>query len=261
VVPLRAERKRKSREEFDEPADELRAAQEELERKVEGLITEDDAPVDNLFSERQQRLLTSSLYASWHVSAGKKKSPRKFLAMANVGLFPTPHQKAVVVPDVLLSLDVKAPKDVQAKKHCSYFIWLYGKPPDVVIEIVSNRRGGELTTKKQKYARMRVPYYVVHDPARRLSLNKLTVFELQGRNYVQRSDHWLPDIGLGFAIVEGEFEDVTAQWLRWCDAEGRPLATAYERSDQEGNRAEREAQRVKKLAAKLKELGIDPNKL
>jgi hypothetical protein len=137
-----------------------------------------------------------------------------------------------------------------------------------VIEIVSNRRGGELTTKKQKYARMRVPYYVVHDPARRLSLNKLTVFELQGGNYVQRDDHWLPDIGLGLVIVEGDFEGVKDQWLRWCDAKGKPLATSYERSEQEAKRAKREtqragreAQRAKKLAAKLKELGIDPNKL
>ena len=29
------------------------------------LITEDDEPVDNLFSEKQQRLLTESLYTSW----------------------------------------------------------------------------------------------------------------------------------------------------------------------------------------------------
>jgi Uma2 family endonuclease len=268
VVPLRAERKRKPQEEFDDPAEQLRAAREDLERKVEGLITEDDTPVDNLFSERQQRLLADSLYASWRVPVGKKKSPRKFLAMANVGLFPTPHQKSVAVPDILLSLDVKAPKDVQLKKHRSYFIWLYGKPPDVVIEIVSNRRGGELGAKKQKYARMRVPYYVVHDPARRLSLNKLTVFELRGGSYVQRADHWLPSVGLGLAIVEGEFEDVTAQWLRWLDAEGQPLATSYERSNQEAQRAEqesqradREARRAKKLASKLKELGVDPDKL
>ncbi len=292
MVPLRAERNRKSREEeeeFDEIAEELREAREDLERKVEGLITEDDTPVDNLFSERQQKLLTDSLYASWQVSAGKRKSSRKFLAMANVGLFPAPEQEATVVPDVLLSLDVQAPKDVMLKKHRSYFVWLYGKTPDVVIEIVSNRRGGELTSRKQKYAWMRVPYYVVHDPGRRLSLNKLTVFELHGRNYVQRGDHLLPDIGLGFAIVEGEFEGVTAQWLRWCDAKGKPLATSSERSHQEAKRAnreaqranreaqraereaqraereaqraERETQRAKKLAAKLKELGIDPDKL
>ena len=32
---------------------------------VEHLVTEDDTPVDNLFSEKQQRLLTEPLYASW----------------------------------------------------------------------------------------------------------------------------------------------------------------------------------------------------
>ena len=44
------------------------------------VVTEDDEPVDNLFSERQQRLLVDSLYASasWL---------QPFVAMSNVGLF------------------------------------------------------------------------------------------------------------------------------------------------------------------------------
>jgi hypothetical protein len=32
---------------------------------VENIVTEDDEPLDNLFSEKQQRLLTESLYSSW----------------------------------------------------------------------------------------------------------------------------------------------------------------------------------------------------
>ncbi|KPA19572.1 hypothetical protein MHK_000211, partial [Candidatus Magnetomorum sp. HK-1] len=37
----------------------------ELEINYDNLITEDDEPVDNLFSERQQKLLTDTLYANW----------------------------------------------------------------------------------------------------------------------------------------------------------------------------------------------------
>jgi hypothetical protein len=37
----------------------------EFEAAVAELITEDDTPVDNLFSEKQQRLLAGTLYTGW----------------------------------------------------------------------------------------------------------------------------------------------------------------------------------------------------
>ena len=48
---------------------------------VEHLVIEDDTPVDNLFSEKQQRLLTEPLYCSWAAEN------RKFLTAANVAVF------------------------------------------------------------------------------------------------------------------------------------------------------------------------------
>jgi len=54
---------------------------------IEHLITEDDEPVDNVFSEKQQRLLTGPLYSSW---SGPGEG-RKFLACANVGVFNVPR--------------------------------------------------------------------------------------------------------------------------------------------------------------------------
>ena len=41
--------------------------------------------------------------------------------------------------------------------HRSYFVQEHGKPPDVVVEIVSNRRGCEDSNKLEGYARIRVP--------------------------------------------------------------------------------------------------------
>lgn len=55
--------------------------------------------------------------------------------------------KAAIVPDFLLSLGVEPPPDFLEKNRRSYFIWLFGKPPDLVVEIVSNREGEELTRK------------------------------------------------------------------------------------------------------------------
>src|SRR5947209_16353917 len=98
----------------------------DLTQIVENLVTEDDEPVDNLFSEKQQRLLTETLYNSWTppADASKPDGPRKFLAAANVGIFPSLHQPPLV-PDVFLSLDVTLPENWRDKSKGSYFFWEY----------------------------------------------------------------------------------------------------------------------------------------
>src|SRR5437660_189903 len=108
----------------------------------DSIITDDGAPVDNIFIEKQQRLLTTPLYNSW---AGPGEG-RPFLALSNVGLF-YKHPGAPLVPDAMLSLDVAVSPDIRAKENRSYFVWVFGKPPDTVIEIVSDRRGDEDTLK------------------------------------------------------------------------------------------------------------------
>lgn len=65
---------------------------------ISHLVIEDDTPVDNFQSEKQQRLLVEPLYSS-------KALPMPFLAAANVGLF-YKLKGEPIVPDVLLSLGV-----------------------------------------------------------------------------------------------------------------------------------------------------------
>ncbi|HFC12416.1 MAG TPA: Uma2 family endonuclease, partial [Anaerolineae bacterium] len=84
---------------------------------------EDDEPVDNIISAKQQRLLVESLYASWHPNV-------KFIADANVGIFASPYRPAIV-PDVFISMDATLPADMQQKRNRTYFIWEYGKSPEV----------------------------------------------------------------------------------------------------------------------------------
>lgn len=233
----------------------------------DAIITEDDTPVDNIFSEKQQRLLAESLYTSWP-GPGEE---RPFLVLANVGLFYALHQPPFV-PDALLSVDVRAPDDLWPKPNRSYFIWMYGKPPDVVIEIVSNQKGGEDSTKLQAYARIGITHYVIFDPGNQLGGGVLRVYTLHAGAYLPQPDRRCEGIGLGLMLWEGAYEGTTAVWLRWCDGEGHIIPTGAERAaqerqraeqaelarEQERQRAEQERQRAERLAAQLRALGIEP---
>lgn len=187
------------------------AIEADLSPDISHIATEDDTPVDNLFSETQQRLLCSCLYSSW---AGP--GDRMFLVAANVGVFYAVRQSPIV-PDVFLSLDVQAPQDWREKKNRTYFIWEFGKPPDVVVELVSNREGNELGSKLRDYAWIRVSYYIVFDPLQQLGETLLRVYELQGNTYEEISQTWLAKVELGLTLWSGKFEGKQATWLRWCD--------------------------------------------
>jgi Uma2 family endonuclease len=220
---------------------------------VEHLVTEDDTPVDSVYSEKQMRLLTRPLYSSWSGPADDKL----FLALANVGMFFALEQPPLV-PDVLLSLGVKVPADIRPKRHRSYFFWEFGKPPDVVIEVVSNQEGGELTAKKDKYAQTGIPLYVVWDPLALLSTMPLQAFGLRIRTYEAVSPTWFEGVGLGLQIWHGLFEQLEADWLRWCDEKGELIPLGEERAEQERERADKAEQRAARLEAQLRQLGTDP---
>ena len=234
---------------------------------LESLVTEDDTPVDNMPSEKQQRLLTEPLYSSW---AGPGAG-RPFLAAANVGVFPEPRNPAIV-PDVFLSLDVQVNPDWWDTRHRSYFVWEFGKVPDLVVEVVSNQKGNEIGGKRLRYARMGVGYYVIQDLFHRVMRDDLRVYRLSGRRYVRQGRPWFPELRLGMTLWEGLFEGVRSRWLRWTDAHGELIPTGKEaaerergraeqerrRAEQEHGRAEQERQRADRLAAVLRRAGIDP---
>jgi Uma2 family endonuclease len=241
---------------------------------VDALVTEDDTPVDNLPSEKQQRLLTEPLYSSWN-GPGEN---RPFLAAANVGVFSQTRTPAIV-PDMFLSLDVTVAQEWWRKEHRSYFIWEFGKHPDLVLEIVSNTEGGEDTEKRRKYAWMRVPFYVIYDPQRQVMAEVLTIYRLQGLQYERQDTAQFPWLKLGLTLWEGEFEGKVDTWLRWTDEQGEVIPTGKERAEQERQRADQEyqraeqerqraeqehqradqeRQRAERFAALLRQAGIDP---
>ena len=232
------------------------------------LTIEDDTPVGNLQSEKQQRLLVEPLYSS-------KALPSPFLAAANVGLF-YKLKGDPIVPDMMLSLKVQCADDFSKKQNRSYFVWEFGKQPEVCIEIVSNTEGDELalsrksqqkgktTIKKDLYAEIRIPYYVVFDPLQQIQgqnemngallrvwLNVAGRYtELTSESGINETGQsvWLEEVGLGLTLWSGRFEEeVTRLWLRWCDREGRVIPTG--------------AERAARLAERLRAMGINPDEV
>ncbi len=234
----------------------------ELEERVKHLVTEDDEPVDNLFSAKQQRMLVEPLYSSWIPPVEENSDEhRTFLADANVGVFYS-YDRPPLVPDVFLSLDVDPGKDWHAQTTRSYFVWRFGKLPDVVVEIVSNKEGNELGSKLRDYARIGVKYYVVFDPFRELSQDVLRVYEpgFAGR-YRLRGDYDLPNIGLSLMLWEGVFEGLGDSWLRWCHADGNMISTGQERANLEAARADQEAKARQKAEDEVAQLRAELERL
>jgi len=212
-------------------------------------------------------LLAETLYTGWTPPPNEEypQGGRVFWGAANVGLFPVVRNPAIV-PDVFLSLDVAPPENWHKTK--SYFFWEFGKAPDVVIEIVSNIKGGELGGKKYDYARLKVTYYVVFDPQQLLKEGLLQVFELRRGKFKRLKSSYLPEVGLGLTLWYGEYETKEDTYLRWCDQEGNLLPTGKELAIREAERADQEAEarrqaeaRAAQMAAKLRELGLDPDQI
>jgi hypothetical protein len=228
---------------------------------VDDVVIDDGAPVDNIFSERQMRLLTRPLYSSW--SGPKPGIP--FIEFANVGLFCV-YGQPPIVPDVMLSLDISQPQDLTIKENLSYFLWRRGKVPDVAIEIVSNREGEEDGGKLEYYARHHIPYYVIFDPDDLLGRGMVRAYIHSGRQTYQPTTYdWWEDVGLGLKLWNGNFEGMTATWLRWCDKHGIVIPTGEERvskAEEEAKHAQERADKAEaragRLADRLRALGMDP---
>ncbi|MEP0980027.1 Uma2 family endonuclease [Leptolyngbya sp. AS-A5] len=162
------------------------------ELDISHLMIEDDTPVNNFQPEKHQRLLVEPLYSS-------KALPAPFLAAANVGLF-YKLKGDLIVPDVMLSLGAQC-ADFSERRNRSYFVWEFGKVPEVCIEIVSNQEGdevalsqksrqkGKATAKKDIYAQIGVRCYVVFDPLQQIQADMngalLRVWAIAQSGYVE----------------------------------------------------------------------------
>lgn len=173
----------------------------------------------------------------------------------------------------------------QRELRLSYVIWQESVAPFIVVELLSPSTGKEdlgqtlreinqPPTKWEVYERiLRVPYYLVFDRY----THQFRAFQLVANHYTELpladSRLWVPDLELGIGQWQGTYQGIKSQWLRCYDSEGQwipdpteqvereKLRTnqARQQAEQERQRAEQERQRAEQLAARLRELGFDPD--
>ncbi len=73
-----------------------------------------------------------------------------------------------------------------------------------------------------------------------------------------RGHYPIAPLGVELGVVQGTYQNQDSPWLRWWNLDGNLLLIGDERAELEHQRAELEYQRAEKLAAKLRELGINP---
>jgi Uma2 family endonuclease len=212
--------------------------------------------VDNELQNLIPNLLASVLAMAW-------SDRTDWFFGVDMGIYYAPSEPPIV-PDGFLSLGVD--RFVDSEGRLSYVLWEEdGIAPTLALEVVSKTYGGEYEQKKQTYAQLGILYYAIYVPSRRYrrKRNPLEVYKLTGGEYLLQPDDrvWLPEVGLAIGREEGSYQGRTREWLYWYDREGRRLLTPEEAVSQAEQLALEERQRADRLAAKLRELGIDPGSI
>jgi len=189
-----------------------------------------------------------------------------------------PPERGAEAPDWFYVPNV--PPLLEGKRRRSYVLWQEIVAPLIVIEFVSGDGSEERDTtspfggdraKVGKFwvyeQAIRVPFYGIYEVDR----GCVTVYELVANHYQpctpnDRGHFPIPPLGVELGIWQGTYFNQPLPWLRWWDQDGNLFLSGEERAEQEKLRAEQERLRAEqerlradRLAAKLRELGIDPN--
>jgi Uma2 family endonuclease len=237
------------------------------EKLPDDFILPDD-PVENIQQPPLAAALTDALIAANLVQSN-------ILIASNFGIVANINQKTIVkAPDWLYVPSVSPAAGVIRR---SYTPNIEGSPVAVVMEFLSDTDCGEYSIRPTPpYGKLyfyeqvlQVPTYAIFDPytvtleVRRLENGRYILQETSSGRF------WIPELELFLGIWQGTRPgfDIT-NWLRWWNEAGNLLLWSSEqaelerqRAEAERQRAEAESQRAELLAAKLRELGIDPEAL
>jgi len=189
-----------------------------------------------------------------------------------------PPERGAEAPDWFYVPHV--PPLLDGKRRRSYVLWQEVVAPLIVMEFVSGDGTAERDTappwerengKPGKFwvyeQAIRVPFYAIYE----VDKASVEVYELLGNRYQRREPNQrghvpIEPLGVELGIWQGTYLHQALPWLRWWDQEGNLLLTGDERAEQEKQRAEQEKQRAEqekqraeRLAAKLRDLGVNPD--
>ena len=221
------------------------------------LPTEDDLPdtdhqpVDNELQLLVPFLLQAILLLAW-------AERQDWFMGVNLGLYHT-LQQPPIGPDAFLALGVERVR-AKSKLRKSYVVWQEKVMPQWVLEVVSQKPGGEYERDRKRrakqgklfqYAQLGVQYYTIYNPNhwRRDKHEPFEVYQLVNGVYVRQPGNpvWMPELGLGIGTAQGTHKDYTREWLYWYDQQGKRypapeniLEQTKQRIEEERQRAERE---------------------
>jgi Uma2 family endonuclease len=175
-----------------------------------------------------------------------------------------PPERGAEAPDWFYVPNV--PPLLDGERRRSYVMWNEIIAPVIAIEFVSGDGGEErdrtspFTQEDAKAGKfwvyeqaIRIAFYAIYE----VEKASVDVYQLMGDRYQQcipndRGHYPIPPLGVELGIWSGQYQNQTLPWLRWWDSHGNLLLSGEERAEQAEERAER-------LAARLRELGIDPS--
>ncbi|XXX79474.1 Uma2 family endonuclease [Sorangium sp. So ce134] len=154
-------------------------------------------------------------------------------------------------PDVFVVLDTVR------RDRKSWVVWQEnGRTPDLVIELLSeSTESVDRGEKMRIYAKLlRVPEYFLFDPMK--NVLEGYALDISSRAYspmVSSAEGELvsQQLGLRLGVRDGSYLGSEGKWLRWLDAEGRPLPTAEEQARAAEEQARAAEERAQALAEKL----------
>lgn len=215
--------------------------------------------VESFHELLQSILLTDSL---WPVLEAARPD-HQFTIGQRMGIYwrlakpPEPLERGAVSPDWFLICGV--PPALDGKPRRSYVLWNDYMKPFMILEFVSGDGSEERdrTPWKGKFwiyeKVLRPGYYGIYEIDRaQMEMYFVSESRLQRMEANGAGRFPIEEFGVELGIWHGKYRNLDLPWMRWWSSEGDLIPTGHERAEQERERAER-------LAAKLRSLGLDPD--
>lgn len=219
----------------------------------------DDTPVDNEDQNFLPNLLLFILESIW-------ANRNDWFFGIDMGVYHTTGVSHLVpvIPDGFLSLGVERRK--AGKSRLSYAVWEEKEiVPKFVLEVVSKTPGDEYDSKLKIYAKLGVLYYVIYNPQywRRDQQQPFEVYKLVDSEYQLQigEPFWMPEVQLGIGRSQYTSGTIQREVLYWYDETGTRYLTAQEVAQSERQQRQLAQEKQERLAAKLRELGVDPDNI
>lgn len=235
------------------------AAMAEVPKPPTDLVFDDGEPLETNRHRIAMNVLIDSVLA---VMAGRED----FFVGGNMFVYYSRSQamnRDFRGPDFFVAQDVDGSRERQG-----WVVWEEdGRYPDVIVELMSPSTAKvDKGVKKTLYERtFHTADYYVYDPFDSQSLEGWHLGENQRYQPLIASERgwlWCETLGLWLGTWEGSIRREpptgTCQWLRFYDRQGNLVLLPEEAERQ---RAQQERQRAERLAARLRELGEEPNAL